>query len=115
MGSKLSLAFKKAFIQLQEADSKEIPPDITILELLSLCLQCMCLILSSFGINKVSEIMEDCWPEVDDVNFMLTQIKTRTDKEWEQSYKVTVDAKLTVMQIITQASEVLTILASVEA
>jgi len=113
--SKLSLVFKKSITTLQEADSKQLSPGITVLKSLSLCLQCMCLTLSSFGINKVREIMQDCWPEVDDVNFMLTQIRTRTDNEWEQSYEVSSEAKLIVMQIITQASEVLTILASVEA
>jgi len=113
--SKLSLVLKKCIAALQEADLKQSSPGIVVLESLSLCLQCMCLTLSSFGINRVREIMQDCWPEVDDVNFMLTQIKTRTDNEWEKSYEVSSGAKLVVMQIITQASEVLTILASVEA
>lgn len=113
--SKLSSILKKSITVLQEADSKQLSPGIAVLKLLSLCLQCMYLTLSPFGINRVREIMQDCWPEVDDVNFMLTQIKTRTDNEWQQSYEVSSDAKITVMQIITQASEVLTILASVEA
>jgi len=112
--SKLSSVLKRSITVLQEADSKKSPPGIVVLQFLSLSLQCMYLTLSSFGIMKVREIMEDCWTEVDDVNFMLTQIKSRTDNEWEKSYQVSRDAKLIVMQIVTQATEVLTILASVE-
>lgn len=82
------------------------------LEGLSLSLECICIVLNAFGMNQLRTLMS-IWPEVDDMNFNCTQIVTY---EWENLIgKESIKDRIESMRVVEHASELLKILASIEA
>jgi len=86
-----------------------------ILEGLALSLECLCFILNAYGMNQVRSLMSSNWPEVDDMNFICTQIVTRTQDEWDSCLdESSVKSRVESMRVVEHASELLKILASAE-
>lgn len=106
------------------SSNSKIPPGMTpttpkmniILEGLSLSLECICFILNAYGMNQVRSLMSH-WPEVDDMNFICTQIVTRTQEEWDNCLGQgnEMSCRVESMRAVEHASELLKILASAEA
>lgn len=113
------------------------PRDIDVaLEGLSLALECVHVVLNSFGMNRVRTMLSR-WSEVDDVNFLCHRLYTRSAEEWESLTTTTTSAsesgggdddhddeaddndaagrrRLESMRVVEHASEVLRVLASAE-
>lgn len=49
---------------------------------LSLYLTCMLQVLTPLRPAQVKKVMISSWPELDEINFILTQIMTRRSEEW---------------------------------
>ena len=76
--SRLSLALRAVFGKL----SGENFCDLDVSDL-SLCLKCMLLVLQPLSPREANQVMIGAWPEVDETNFVLTQIVTMTSQEWK--------------------------------
>jgi len=71
----LSSGISTSFGKLSEHNSSRISANE-----LSLCLRCMWLALRSLTETQLKQIMIGAWPEVDDLNSILTQITTTTNQ-----------------------------------
>jgi len=79
--SRLSSVMKKILSQIPlESDTTSTPH---ILENLLLSLNCMHLVLQALNINDVKKVIDESWPEIDEMNSFFTQLLTRTEDEWK--------------------------------
>ena len=83
---------------------------------MSLSLECLSLILDSFGMNQIRSLISE-WPEVNEVNLLCTRLITRTDTEWRQCSEDSSMGKGEVgaVDAARHATELQKMLASVEA
>jgi len=110
--SQLASAVVKFHVRLDDvggAGSKAGISSDVIIEGLGLALDCIHAVLSKLEINQVR-----LWPEVDDMNFIWTQIATRTEKEWGDSLGSSDAAQALAFRAVGRASELLQILATIE-
>ena len=110
----LSTSIHKFHKELENKD-KSNPNLHTLLEGLSLSLECMFSILDTIGLNRIRALLSK-WEEADDINFLCCQLVTRSTKDWEnflyQNDQETCRSET--LRIIEFASGILTVLASVE-
>jgi len=87
-----------------------------LVEGMSLSLECLSLILDSFGMNQIRSLISE-WPEVNEVNLLCTRLITRTDTEWRQCSEDSSMGKGEVgaVDAARHATELQKMLASVEA
>ena len=110
--SQLSAKVKTFYDKLDEEESSCAG---IVLQGLHISVECMLLVLNSFDLHQVRTILENTWPEVDDIQSICTQLITRGESQWEKSYGDKNEGKMDVIRIIANAKKLLNILASVEA
>jgi len=112
--SQLSTSAEKFHLKLENDQADANVKCDLVLEGLSLSLECICFVLNDYGMNQVHSLMTT-WPEVDDINFVCTQIVTRTSEDWKPFFDhQDVACKIESMRVVEHASELLKILASAE-
>jgi len=112
--SQLSSAFKR-FNTAFDDDNSTSSIKETSLNGLNLSLECFCIILNSFENAKRRQIIENSWPEVDDINSTCIQIITRTDSDWERCCGNVEFDKVAILQVVSAAQDVQRIMVSVHA
>ena len=107
--SKISVLTKTFFTQL--ADSGDVTENETGLKRLYYCVNCMLIIIRTLCNNDaIFEVFGEIWPEIDEVNSILTQIITKTEDEWNICCKDGEEGGKYVAKIVSIATDLQSLL-----
>lgn len=101
--SKISSIMTDLFSQLSQPET--LVPGEYNFENISYCIECMISIMNALDTKEVKILLSEGWPEVDEINFILTQIITRTEEQWASYQQNHHNAKKQVDRIVVLSKD----------